>query len=431
MANSLIIPPYRAALLTNADGSPVVRNGANGDGDPIATERQWYMFWQEMAKQVNDGSGLLAGLAGIVDYGSHAERPDPQFITDGALYVEWDRGSVLYQNQGGIWQYIAGTMYGTLAPDQRPTDLGPAADVGFQFRTSTDPARAFAWSGTAWIETTPIRYGTHAERLAATIANLVSGMLWMETDRGSVIYQNQGGTWLFLTGTMWGTLVPDQRPTDLGVHDAGFDFRSTAPPPREFIWNQTAWVEVTNISGATGLTHANVVTKVGAAGQIVEGGITDESAANSDNVHVNAAGDVGIGNPGTAPFPGGGFKHLTVGAIASALQPAINLATSTTGAIGHTINFANYGLASSDKRFAMILCTTPGTAQTGDFSVYTWNAGVFGQRLFISADGKVGIGNGNPLSRLSVVGLPTSAAGLASGDVWRDAAAGNVLKIVP
>jgi hypothetical protein len=163
----------------------------------------------------------------------------------------------------------------------------------------------------------------------------------------------------------------------------------------------------------------------------VEGGITDESAANSDNVHVNAAGDVGIGNPGTAPFPGGGFKHLTVGATASAQQPALNLATNSTGAIGHTINFANYGLAAADKRFAMILCTTPGAVQSGDLSVYTWNAGVFGQRLFISADGKVGINNGNPLSRLSVVGLPTSAAGLASGDVWRDAAAGNVLKIVP
>jgi len=27
--------------------------------------------------------------------------------------------------------------------------------------------------------------------------------------------------------------------------------------------------------------------------------------------------------------------------------------------------------------------------------------------------------------------LPTSATGLRSGDVWRDAGAGNVLKIVP
>ena len=81
---------------------------------------------------------------------------------------------------------------------------------------------------------------------------------------------------------MWGTLSPDHRPTDLGVHDAGFDYRGT-DQQREFIWSQTAWVENTSISGAVNLTHPNVVTKVGvAAGSIVEGGITDESAANSN-----------------------------------------------------------------------------------------------------------------------------------------------------
>ena len=32
---------------------------------------------------------------------------------------------------------------------------------------------------------------------------------------------------------------------------------------------------------------------------------------------------------------------------------------------------------------------------------------------------------------LVLTGLPTSASGLPSGGVWRDAAAGNVLKIVP
>ena len=45
--------------------------------------------------------------------------------------------------------------------------------------------------------------------------------------------------------------------------------------------------------------------------------------------------------------------------------------------------------------------------------------------------GNVGIGTSLPGSKLSVVGLPTSASGLSSGDIWRDSAAGNVLKIVP
>lgn len=44
--------------------------------------------------------------------------------------------------------------------------------------------------------------------------------------------------------------------------------------------------------------------------------------------------------------------------------------------------------------------------------------------------GNVGIGTTAPNSKLSVVGLPTSAAGLAPGDIWIDVAAGNALKIV-
>jgi hypothetical protein len=78
------------------------------------------------------------------------------------------------------------------------------------------------------------------------------------------------------------------------VNDGGFDFRAT-DQQREFIWSQTVWVETTPVTGAVNLTHPNVVTKVGTAGQIVEGGITDESAANSDRLHVTAAGNVGIG----------------------------------------------------------------------------------------------------------------------------------------
>jgi hypothetical protein len=243
MPSSLQIPPYRSALLTGADGEPVIR--ANGpESELVMTDRQWYLFWQNLATALNAGSQSLEGLGNMLTFGNHADRPNPGPWPDGALYVEQDRGNALYQNQEGSWQYIAGIMYGTLVPDQRPGDLGPAADAGFQFRTNVDPARAFAWSGGDWIETTPIRYGTHADRLAETVANLVSGMLWMETDRGSVIYQNQGGTWLYLAGTMWDTMSPDHRPTDLGVHDAGFDYRSTDLPAREFIWNQTAWVEV-------------------------------------------------------------------------------------------------------------------------------------------------------------------------------------------
>ena len=290
---AIVIPPYRTALLTE-NGVPLLRlNGKPNDDGRITlqTTRDWWIYWKNLADLANSNSKL-------VTQGTHADRPIASDMPDGAVYIESDRGAI-YQNQNGVWQYIAGTMWGTLSPDQRPTDLG-VNDAGFEFR-SVDPnplltAREFLWSQSEWIEITPVLYGTHAQRPPGVSAP--ARCLYVETDRGNVIYQNQNGTWHYLAGTMFGTLVPDQRPTDLGVNDVGFDFRTSVPPPRQFIWSQTAWVETTPVTGAVNLTHPNVVTKVGStAGQIVEGGITDLSAANSDRIHITAGGAVGIGVP--------------------------------------------------------------------------------------------------------------------------------------
>jgi hypothetical protein len=86
-------------------------------------------------------------------YGTHAQRLAQPVarVADGALWAETDRGNVLYQLHAGLWWYVAGTMFGTLSPDQRPADLG-VRDVGFDFRTSIAPQREFMWSGTAWQE---------------------------------------------------------------------------------------------------------------------------------------------------------------------------------------------------------------------------------------------------------------------------------------
>ncbi len=177
--------------------------------------------------------------------GTHADRPDPSTVPDGSIYVEFDRG-VLYYNENGTWQYIAGTMYALLNPDQRPTDLGPN-DAGFEFRSiDTDPdyaPRQFLWSQSEWIETTMVLYGTHAARPPAD-EKTPPRTIYVEDDRGA-LYQHQAGFWQYIAGTMWGTFSPDQRPTDLGTHDAGFTFRTTDSPPREFVWSQTAWIETT------------------------------------------------------------------------------------------------------------------------------------------------------------------------------------------
>jgi hypothetical protein len=220
---SIVTPPYRTALV-------------NGDG----TDKTWWLFWKTLGDLANAGMKMLT-------FGVHTDRPVAGDVPDGAIYVEDNRGGVIYQSQGGEWHYLAGTMWGTVSPDQRPADLG-VNDTGFDFRTTVTPSQEFMWSGNSWIEITPLRYGTHAQRLATPVtpsAGLWSGAAWVETDRGNVIYQNQAGTWHYLAGTMFGTLSPDQRPGDLGVNDAGFDFRTSVNPPREFMWSQSAWVEIT------------------------------------------------------------------------------------------------------------------------------------------------------------------------------------------
>lgn len=51
--------------------------------------------------------------------------------------------------------------------------------------------------------------------------------------------------------------------------------------------------------------------------------------------------------------------------------------------------------------------------------------------LWLLSSGNVAIGSTTALSKLRVVGLPTSAAGLAAGDIWVDTTGGlNILKIV-
>jgi hypothetical protein len=90
----------------------------------------------------------------------------------------------------------------------------------------------------------------------------------------------------------------------------------------------------------------------------------------------------------------------------------------------------------ADKRIAQFLLLRTGTTalnRGGAIAVMTRPDGGSAavERMRITSAGNVGIGIQTPNSRFAVAGLPTSTAGLASGDVWRDAAAGNVLKIVP
>jgi hypothetical protein len=383
MPDTLITPPIRTPLISsNGDDTA----GTAPDSRSVTrTTRDWWLYWNRLGNQANSNAKL-------VTQGTHADRPGAADSPDGALYVESDRGAI-YQAQNGVWQYLAGTMWGTLSPDQRPADLG-VNDAGFQFRTvDSDPlytAREFLWSQSEWIEITPVLYGTHAARPAGVSAP--ARCLYVETDRGNVIYQNQNGTWHYLAGTMFGTLSPDQRPADLGVNDAGFDFRTSVAPPRQFIWSQTAWIETTPVTGAINLTHPNVVTKVDTtAGQIVEGGITDESAANTDRLHITVGGNVGIGVPD--PFS----KCEVSGRFTAS-------ANSEPYSIGLRYNRAS--------TLAYIGATAAGVVQ-------------------ISNAGGVALMTFDQNGRVSIPNLPSSNPGVGTKQLWYDPADGNRVKFAP
>jgi hypothetical protein len=97
-----------------------------------------------------------------------------------------------------------------------------------------------------------VNQGTHEERLATNPANVPDGALWVETDRGNVVYQVQQDedgepVWVYLAGTMAGTLTPDERPADLGEFDTGFMFAAT-DTDEIYQWDGTAWVDITPVT---------------------------------------------------------------------------------------------------------------------------------------------------------------------------------------
>jgi hypothetical protein len=409
MPDILVIPPIRTPLTSsNGDATP----GSAPDSSSVTrTTRDWWLYWNRLGAQANSNAKL-------VSQGTHADRPAATDSPDGALYVETDRGAI-YQARNGVWQYLAGTMWGTLSPDQRPTDLG-VNDGGFDFR-GTDDAREFIWSQSQWIEVTEVRYGTHAGR--PNPLDVVNGALYVEFDRGGAIYQNQNNVWKYLAGTMWGTLSPDQRPTDLGVDDAGFDFRAT-DQQREFIWSQTVWVETTPVTGALNLTHPNVVTKVGTAGQIVEGGITDESAANSDRLHITAAGNVGIGV--SAPLfqehvlgPGQSGDYNT--AAGSNTGGALFLQDSGAG-VGNG-GIVIFGAAQGSFAGIKGLISSGSGFSQGELAFYVrTSAGDSFLRQIMRLD---------TAGNIVIPNLRTTDPGPLSKQLWCDTAAGNVVKWRP
>jgi len=126
----------------------------NSKQSPVPVVPRTMKIVNEDGTITRSGQLLLEQLQpAMVMSGGHDQRPDTDSVPDGALYIEEDRSGVIYQNQGGEWHYIAGTMWSTLSPDTRPADLG-VNDAGFVFRSTDPPPREYIWSGTVWVDAT-------------------------------------------------------------------------------------------------------------------------------------------------------------------------------------------------------------------------------------------------------------------------------------
>lgn len=155
MAEPISTPPIRTPLVAedptggSAGRTPTRRT-------PAPTTKDWWLYWDSVTRGTNQNTAEIRAIedliAASVRIGTHAERlaaePDPI----GALWMETDRGNVIYQAQlvagTPAWVYVTGAMYGTIiAVDQRPSGLG-VNDTGLLFLSSD--STSVIWDGTAW-----------------------------------------------------------------------------------------------------------------------------------------------------------------------------------------------------------------------------------------------------------------------------------------
>jgi hypothetical protein len=110
-----------------------------------------------------------------------------------------------------------------------PDDLTRALNERFRQITTSTGAKATAGARSTRINDYPA-------------AQQNAGDFFVEMDRGNALYQIQAGQWLLVAGSLVG--LNADKPTDLGMSDKGFLYRST-DTKQDFRWSGTAWGETT------------------------------------------------------------------------------------------------------------------------------------------------------------------------------------------
>jgi len=155
--------------------------------------------------------------------------------------------------------------------------------------------------------------------------------------------------------------------------------------------------------------------------------VTVETSA-GERLRVNSVGDVGIGttSPTTKLQVAGGVRIGNAGTYDMKLLGNTSTAVAVGGSTLASI-LSTYGISSAAGHVGI---EVPSNDTNDGFYIATdanQDGVVDTLALKINAAGYVGIGTSTPGSKLSIVGLPTSSAGLSAGDIWND---GGTLKIV-
>jgi hypothetical protein len=190
---------------------------------------------------------------------------------------------------------------------------------------------------------------------------------------------------------MWGTYSPDQRPTDLGARDAGFDFRGT-DIVRQSLWSGTAW-ESPDPTTTKGDLLARSATEID---RLPVGPDTDILTADSSQplgVKWAPANSSGVGAVSSV------FGRS--GAVAAA-SGDYN-ASQVTNAVSQAVSYADPAwigsLAYSKITGAPVFLT----------SLTPWTSNINGATFNLTNAGSIGIGVTSPLYKLDVR-TPGSAA---------------------